>query len=382
MNNATLQTLTPVHIGNGRTLQKHIDYIYFSNLHNAPVALLDLEKVFGILGNANLNAWIRAIENREDLMPLIRKQKTNIRPDDVAHRLIQVKDKPDSHSELYEHLTDALGRPYIPGSSIKGSMRTALFTNLLKKNKHLLGKNYELRIKNIEPKLFSTPEQFTGEEAHKNKLTSNQDIFRFLYAGDCFFEKSSTVLVRVETFSLKGGYWEKRHQLTQWTECIPAGKTAQCRLLFSEKTLHSPFKHKQVREQIKQAVGKYSDTIHQNKLLYIVNQHTLNLLQRELKFINDQNIQDFDKYTEKLEELIEKTNQCGSNECVLRLGKHSGFVFMTGGWQEELMDKDRYVELKRKVRDKTPENLVLPKTRRFTPEGYPVGFVKIQIHKP
>lgn len=380
MNNATLQTLTPVHIGNGRTLQKHIDYIYFSNLHNAPVALLDLEKVFGILGNANLNAWIRAIENREDLMPLIRKQKTNIRPDDVAHRLIQVKDKPDIHSELYEHLTDALGRPYIPGSSIKGSMRTALFTNLLKKNKHLLGKNYELRIKNIEPKLFSTPEQLTSEEEHKDKLTSNRDIFRFLYAGDCFFEKSSSILVRVETFSLKGGYWEKRPKLTQWTECIPAGKTAQCRMLFSEKTLHSPSKHEQVRKQIKQAVGKYSDTIHQTELLRIVNQHTLNLLERELRFILDHNDGTFDRYTEKLEELIEKTRQCGANECVLRLGKHSGFVFMTGGWHEELMGKDRYMEFKKKVRHKTPENLDLPKTRRFTPEGFPVGFVKIQIH--
>jgi CRISPR/Cas system CSM-associated protein Csm5 (group 7 of RAMP superfamily) len=88
------------------------------------------------------------------------------------------------------------------------------------------------------------------------------------------------------------------------------------------------------------------------------------------------------EYKEHIKDLLRETNNCKPNECILRLGKHTGFTFMTGDWQKEVFDTGLYSELKLKARPKGDryKEYPLPKTRRFTPDGQPLGFVKLTFN--
>ena len=105
-------------------------------------------------------------------------------------------------------------------------------------------------------------------------------------------------------------------------------------------------------------------------------------MNKEIDFINQQNDIALENYAIALNKISEIAKNCGENSCVLRVGKHSGFQFMTGGWQQELMEENSLKDLKRYVRraTRTPEFLPLPKTRRFTNNGNPIGFVKLTIN--
>lgn len=385
MFNARIITLTPVHIGSGRILKKQIDYLHFSHLKNGPIALLDEEKVLAILGRNKLSAWMRAIEKQEDLLMLIRQQNTQVQPDNLAKRIIKVKDKPGLHGELYEQLTNGMGRPYIPGSSLKGSIRTALFTDMLRINQTLI-KNlnpHQFKDKVLMQKLMATTEErdleINQREEKGNKKTSNKDIFRFLHVGDIHFITTQAIMVK--TMNLKKNNWTEDHSLSQWTECIPEGEVTDFRINFADDTLFSKNKNQKIQKAQTETIGKGVDLLRQSELLPIINNHTLNLLKHEQDFIQQENDTHLDLYAEQIEKLIDQTEQCKEGECVLRLGKHSGFLFMTGGWQEELMEKDQYNQLKRHVRHgkRTPDHLPLPKTRRFTAGGMPLGFIKLKL---
>lgn len=379
MFNALITTLTPVHVGSGRTLQKHIDYVHFSNIKNGPIALIDEEKVLAILGRDNLGKWMETIENKKDLLTLINKHESSLQPNKLARRLIKARDNPGLHNELYEQLTDGMGRPYIPGSSIKGSIRTALFTYMLRQNPSFLEKLNPSKFIDDELMiaLMATPER--SEVSNFKQETSNKDIFRFLRVGDIHF--TSTQSIMVKAVNLKRTGWAEDNRLSQWTECIPENQEARSRIDFADDTLLTTAKSQKIQKEQTETVGKGVDLLRKKELLQIVNNHTTHLLQRELNFIKQQNDSNLEQYAEQIETLLAQTKQCGPEECVIRLGKHSGFLFMTGDWQRELMKESDYILLKNHVRRKqhTPANLPLPKTRRFTKAGMPLGFVKITI---
>jgi CRISPR type III-A-associated RAMP protein Csm5 len=381
MNNITIETLTPVHIGSGRTLQKNVDFIFFSNLKEKPIALIDEEKIFRILGEKNFGLWMKAIEEKADILPLLRKEKPDVCPQDVQYRSTYTKEANILKGELYEHIHNASAKPYLPGSSIKGAIRTGMIASLIKQekkfvqNKDNLGR-FNPRHNCFEYKDNKIIKHFVADDAEKKQ--QNKDIFRFLHIGDAVFQRTEAIMVN--TFSLKKNGWEKREALSQWTECIPSGEKSALRINFPEQTLYNR-KEQEVQNKITGFIGKNHHFLKAKELFKIINQHTKHLLNKEIDFINQQNDIALENYAIALNKISEIAENCGENSCVLRVGKHSGFQFMTGGWQQELMEENSLKDLKRYVRraTRTPEFLPLPKTRRFTNNGNPIGFVKLTI---
>jgi len=377
MSTVTIKTLTPVHVGSGRKLTKNIDFVFFSNLHNKPLAILDEEKIYQIVTDKHFEVWVNNIENpKQELLPFLQRIKPDLKPADIAYRITSVKGSLNEKTQVHEHIYNGLMKPYIPGSSLKGAIRTALFAQLAINEKDKIKSKInpsQFQDKDAMSYLFSSNVQ--GEV--DNRDIQNKDFLRFLYAGDAEFK--DTQVIKVCTYNLRGQDWEERSNLSQWTECIPAYSTAQTRIQLNM------FAHKssKMQEIIKNYIGKHHTCItSEQNLCKMINEHTKTLLEleKENRFIQYED--ELSDYREQIKELLEEAKQCKPNQCILRMGKHTGFNFITGGWQERVFDTELYSEFKLKARrdEQRYTKFPLPKTRRFTPDGQPLGFVKLTFN--
>lgn len=122
----TLEVLTPVYIGNGSTITKK-DFAIERNYANI-YAPLKLHAIMGkkyeefLMGTDNLTNYIkfnRITNIQEALKYSVFCGNTGVRNSDG----------------IAEFIKDPYGCPYIPGSSLKGAIRTAILSTVIKKNK-------------------------------------------------------------------------------------------------------------------------------------------------------------------------------------------------------------------------------------------------------
>lgn len=136
-----ITALGPIHVGDGKKLKK-IEYIY--DKQNNRVYVLDATKTYSYLEQegklGRFQEYILSPEkghkdedNSKDIFSFL--QKENISKEiweswksydyDITER------EDTSLKEIHSFVKDANGRPYVPGSSIKGMIRTALLAYLL-----------------------------------------------------------------------------------------------------------------------------------------------------------------------------------------------------------------------------------------------------------
>src|SRR5690606_23020834 len=131
MSRATLTTLTPVHVGNGRKYQRNFDFIVEHNR----IGFIDLHKVFGIIGGSQqtINLITDVIERKQNLMDTLKSKcgKSNIKLEDISNKIININGQlPQNVIELKEHYSTSLKGICIPGSSLKGAIKTAILKHL------------------------------------------------------------------------------------------------------------------------------------------------------------------------------------------------------------------------------------------------------------
>lgn len=113
----TINTITPIHIGNGNTLHPNIDYIIKDNMFVA----LDIDRVIDKL----LDKGIEIDIDRLDI--------SSLDIDEV--KVYSILYSSARNVEVYPFIKDNMHKVYIPGTSIKGSIRNAIAYSLLKGNK-------------------------------------------------------------------------------------------------------------------------------------------------------------------------------------------------------------------------------------------------------
>lgn len=119
----SLEVLTPVHIGNGNTLSKK-DYILKGNY----VEVYNPYKLYSILGQQ----YERFLYSNETLTDFSNRYRTNL-DSALEYKLYCGEAGVRKSDNLEEFLKDPYGRPYIPGSSIKGAIRTAILSGLIRR---------------------------------------------------------------------------------------------------------------------------------------------------------------------------------------------------------------------------------------------------------
>jgi CRISPR-associated protein Csm5 len=356
--NFKISTLTPVHIGNGIELQGNFEYLNFRE--EKKIALINAEKVLAILGEDNLHHWISCIDQNQPLLPLLKQRKPNLTSNDIADRIIHMSVATEKPIRTQIHTGCEM--PLIPGSSLKGAIRTALFAELIFDNPESVTTSRNLKDyrNNWNDKIINN--LIFGNDP-------NHDIFRLLQVGDVEF--TNTVAFETNVINKYNTTWKIKQELSQVVETIPAGLTAKSRIQFNDLLL-------------KRAGTNYfnrnSTKLKFDQLLSLINNHTMRLVEDEIDYWDNkaQNPEALGDYLDEMNLILESIQNCTETECVLRLGWGSGFRSMTGDWHMEMTDND-YYDMVKSIRRGHPADLVFPKTTRFVKGGVPLGFLKLSI---
>lgn len=180
MSKVKIETLTPIHIGNGNFLQRNADFVLSSQGDDSFIHVIDPRKILDFIGVEHIDDWVLSIEKKEESMrDFVRRYRKDAHPDDYSQRIItNCAGEIKATDTLKECLHDGMGLPYIPGSSIKGAIRTAILTTLAK------DRTLESKIKTFGKKMGAgqVEKDLFGKDP-------NNDIFRFLQVGDAYFER-------------------------------------------------------------------------------------------------------------------------------------------------------------------------------------------------
>lgn len=379
MTRVSLNNISPVHIGSGTQYQGNSEYLYFSQ--EKVLVVIDEAKILDIIGVENMPVWVGYIEDMEhkkDFLEYLRQRKPNIVPSDIATRIIPLQgDKTPYFSNTFrEQIHNGMGLPYIPGSSIKGAIRTALFAYELLQRYQMGGipdgklGYYDSKKDRMIFKDKPLQQEVFGRDP-------NSDWLRLLQVGDCYFKPGSTMAAFSETLNeRKWPRYEIKEEVRQLIEYLPRGAE-------SEFTLHIPDPLKAlIAKKMPDLFPPYVSSFDIPTLFKVVHAHSLRLLEDEITFFEEAELPNHKSdLLPFLEEIRDNAKEYAKNECLLRLGFGTGYRNMTGHWVKELvLDDELYDEIGAASRRTTRYNgMPLPKSRKIMFDGQFMGYVKLTI---
>ncbi|WP_080905430.1 type III-A CRISPR-associated RAMP protein Csm5 [Parabacteroides sp. Marseille-P3160] len=365
MSNIKIETLTPVHIGSGETLQYGNDFVKGKEDGSSVLGIIDAGKIMKLIGYENIDRWVTAIERKEFTDKIVKVYAPDTTIEDYAKRTILEWSKVKETDTLKEQIHDGLGRPYIPGSSIKGAIRTAVLASLANDisgiEDKLKDKKGKVNAKTIEAELF-------GKDP-------NSDVFRFLQVGDAYFGDNYEVAIRMVNINERRNqsFWDESK--SQLIEAIVSGDETTFQLKLNIDSY----------EKVKSKVHPIPICMSSiNSLFQAINKHTQMLVEQEIDYWNDRKTDDdkgkIDLYLENINNILQTIQSCEKGKsCLLRIGHGSGWRFITGAWTESLDNfKNVVVPIARPENDKYVE-YSFPKTRRVDDECTLLGFVKLTV---
>jgi len=362
MSNIKIETLTPVHIGSGNLLYENLDIIQV-NIKKVPhIVVISEEKVWKVLGEQHLDNWLDAISKRENLSLFLEKFAPNVTSKDYAKRRMPLYCELSDNDTLKECIHNGLGLPYIPGSSIKGAIRTTILASLTDRvsNKETkIQENGRVKATNIEKELF-------GKDP-------NSDILRFIQVGDAYFEKESEIAIRLINLNFRLNRDSLRdNSKSQLVEAIGTESESKFHLKVSRE--YYDFVKRKYPQAGDLPVSSICD------LFGLINEHTRKLVEEEIDYWSKIDKTGGEEYVEEMQKILQKVNDCETGKsCVLRVGHASGWRFITGAWTEKLENfKDMVVPASR-PNNRNYEEYDFPKTRRLDEDSYILGFVKLTI---
>ena len=360
MSEIKIETLSPVHIGNGTFLQQGNDYIVEDNHIN----VLSLDKLGKIIGtdNTTIREWTKAIEEGNGEF-FVKGKMQGHSYQEYTKRHIESSIKIDQRKNtLKECIHDGMGYPYIPGSSIKGAIRTAYFSSLAKKTipSKLNSEENKKKWRNI---IAGMEKELLHFQDGSKKSPAN-DIFKFLHTGDAYFEKGVEKVVEQINLNITKKASLLDNSKPQMVEVIRRGVSSQFRLI------------------IKDAFYQLAKIDSIQDLLKMINDHTYNLLCDEIDFWAKGEGSSYtgqDDYLDQLDIILDKIEECQPNECILRIGQASGWRFVTGAWLEDIDKQYFKYEIVPQCRPKNflYKDYPFPKSRRIDESSNVFGFVKL-----
>ena len=374
MQKATLKTLAPVHIGNGLTLNKDIDFV----VQNGKVGFVNEEKILNLVGGTdNVGAWVSAIDKGTPILTWLEQERglRNIKLEQIASRLLPIRTACHS-TQLKTHYRTSMQGVCIPGSSLKGALKTAVWDSITDEN--MLSRFTVNDLKNSRGRWAYD----TADKKLFGKIANDKST-RFLKIGDIHFGSATTEVYEFQILNKRFEQWETKRGQQMLIECIPTGASAT-------------FEYKLDNLLLTRNKDKYPDTwrelntgfISQGKeqLAKLVNDFTLELLNWEIDELEKENLENHDDGTDLLDDLdrvYKLAEKCQPDEFVIRVGGHSGWKFTTGGWirKEALRISEFDLKSIRKTiqRNRDYDMALWPKTRKVSERGQVFGFVKVSL---
>ena len=379
MSTVKIETLTPVHVGSGNMLYHNTDFVQVKTNKGSYIAIISEEKVWKLLNEQHLDNWLEAIKRRENLKDFIKRFAPNAQSKDYAKRRMPVHCEIKENDTLKECLHNGMGLPYIPGSSIKGGIRTAILASLASKVQTVDDKII-VKIKDNNGVLAPKKDKYGNAIVNATKIEQelfgndpNSDVFRFIQVGDAYFKKNTEIATRLINLNIRNNKDDLQDSSKpQIVEAIDTEAESEFHLKVAKE--YYDFVKRNYRQAGKLPVSSISD------LFRLVNDHTLKLTEHEIKFWSNVEKTGGEDYVDEMQNILKEINRCEAGQsCVLRIGHASGWRFITGAWTETMEKfKDVVVPASRPNPSHYAE-YDFPKTRRLDEDSYIFGFVKLTV---
>lgn len=383
-----VETITPVHIGSGNELRGNFEYLHFQD--EGVLAVIDPLKIFDKIGAEHIDQWVAAIDQQQNILRSL-PGLGRVSSKDIAQRIISIHQKApdDSKNAIKEQIHLGAAQPTIPGSSLKGSIRTAILAKLIKEHPDFVQREENLGSPKGQYMHYHARQVeafYLGKEERPNRFgelqqSPNKDLLRFLRIGDAYFDQNTCVVKNTVINLFRHGWGEKKEE-SSYYECIPANAQATATIQIPKELIQRVQEKDYIR-------NGHFDLLSMHRLFKLINTHTAKLLQAEIGFWEDEdNPLAIGDYLDHLTSIQSTVNECSENACVLRVGAASGWEFMTGGWLtgkdtmgDFILSDDAWMNLKRALRrpKNYPDNVLFPKTKKMIDGGEPLGFVKISL---
>ena len=331
----TVSLLTPLHIGNGRELLHEYDYA----IHNGKTwrideaALLDAQDVQDP----------RLAEQLARTKPAQLLTQVDFTSDSPYFRYV-LGGTPRSNAEgavLREQIKDPFDKPYLPGSSLKGALRTALAWyawDMIKLRPEIrrVGRNPKFAAQDFEHDLFGQ--------------NPNHDLLRALHVSDsAAIETDSLMIVNARVLNRGGGVGSP-------IELEALRPDTKFRLTIKlDRALFSDWAR---RSGLELAGGKSLANLAQ-----VAQAHSTQRVQSEVKWFSDI------RGAQRLAQFYQQLSQArlGKSMCLLQLGWGAGWESKTFGsrLQADQPFMERLVNDYRMARGQRREGDPFPKSRRM-----------------
>ena len=377
MSKIKIQTVTPVHVGSGNFLRHNSDFVTWNEGGESYIGVIDPKKMLSIIGVEHLDDWVRLIERNGDTKEFMKSKGGCSNPEEYVQRIIFNNAKVNATDTLKECIHDGLGRAYIPGSSIKGAMRTAVLATLANKIDGI-----ERLALSVNPRTGKKKVSATTVEQELFGGDPNSDVFRFLHVGDAYFGECE-ISSRVINLNIR-----------QKEDLIDKSKPQIIESIFTEEESETLMKvdaryydwaksHWPQGPKAKPLGEMPREMKSLEALFVLINKHTEKLVSDEITYWKEVQKDDYygaDEYIERMQEILAALKSCREGkECILRLGHASGWRFITGAWAEQLKNFTSDIVPASRPQNHKYEEYDFPKSRRIDEASDIFGFIKLTL---
>lgn len=367
------EVITPVHIGTGEILLP-VDFV----VHDGVLYVIDVEKLIEFLPHDRVETFSSMLIQAMNMQKIF--EWLNIKPADYGKYAKYVVSCHFQPSELHVSVKNANKEPYMPGSSVKGALRSAICYNLFntpQSKRWLISETFRrLRRRNAEKSIQDFIESIFGREPFKRKRkrhSPHYDIMRFFRISDSASVDSNQIEVQkvyvIETSGL-GRY--KVTDLRMHVEAlVPRLKTS------GKITIDKTLSH-EVYSEYRSWFPKCDVSTNLNTVISYANKFASDLINYEIEFASSYGIEPLMRFYVNLKQNV--LQKLENNQFLLRLGWGSGYYATTIG----MLLKDERIF--RRIRERFElGNLhipVFPISRRVIfmgKEMLPLGWVKFTL---
>ncbi len=339
-----LTTLSPVHIGSGDQISN-----WSYTFDNGKIKIYNFEKVVRALKNnpqrlLNLTAIIERNPLTKNLGDILKDFKLSIEPTYISELKGSVKTGRNEYKQIWEFIREN-SQVYIPGTEIKGAIRTALFYKILKDKF-----NEDEKIKNQflnEYKNCLNVKHFRDERDKKKQIKKN-----FSYLEQ-----------RWESIVFRAGFQKVFDKDFKFAD---AKKDILKILLISDSNLKNPNDILNIKDITALGVSRHFEELHEllksgsnfivdlrvpfnseykkifpetfiylgmKKIREACSEFALNVIESDIEYFNKTKEIKEDQKSKILEKLEKRKNLAKISPekkyIILRLGKHQGFLSTT-----------------------------------------------------
>lgn len=356
MTKLILETISPVHIGSGDTYSS-AEFLSMGNT----IHRMEINKIYNLLSEKEREVFVEYLEDQYFRLDNFFRGKNLSIPES---KLYSLERKGQVPREIKEHVKTGI-KGYLPGSSLKGAIKTAVLNAFMDKKKiEKIGEifdNRDFKKRNWELQKFVDDIFSSG-----GKQSSYSDFMRFVQISD-FLPVNRLCVSEVKSLEvddrINGWYWYQRNgKIVQtFLETIGIGEKLEGEIHFT------------YNDDVHHSLGLKGNVeiLNMEEIKYFIYNFSAELIKHEISFAKKYNINFLLDFYRKLMKLNTPESP------VIKLGHGVGYLGTTVGLEIKKYDHEVFEQVRKSLRGRSYE-FEYPKTRRIAiEENVPMGWCKI-----